>query len=96
VYQVITSLSAEGNAQAIRSLFGSTEYEAPQTVFECTSAESSVVTASFTVRKGGDVVVIGVGRKIMNNLPFAHISLSEIRASTFRRSLPENEQLYTY
>jgi L-iditol 2-dehydrogenase len=29
------------------------------------------------VRTGGDLMVIGVGKDIMNNLPFMKISLSE-------------------
>ena len=78
VYQVNTKLDAKQSAQDIRALFGSTEYEAPETVLECTGVESSVVTAAYTVRRGGDLMVIGVGRDIMNNLPFMHISLSEV------------------
>jgi L-iditol 2-dehydrogenase len=78
VYQVDPALNTQGNAKAIRALFGSTEYEAPEAVLECTGVESSVITASYTVRRGGDLVVIGVGRNIMNNLPFMHLSLSEV------------------
>lgn len=77
-YQVDTTLDAAGNAKAIRALFGTTEYSAPETVLECTGVESSVVTAALTVRCGGDLVVVGVGKDIMNNLPFMHISLSEV------------------
>jgi L-iditol 2-dehydrogenase len=79
VYQVDTTLDAESNAVAIRALFGPTEYEAPATILECTGAESSVVTAAHVVRTGGDLLVIGVGKDIMNNLPFMKISLSEVR-----------------
>lgn len=79
VYRIDPALNAEGNANAIRALFGSTEYEAPDTILECTGVESSVITASYTVRRGGDLVVIGVGKDIMNNLPFMHLSLSEVR-----------------
>ncbi|KAJ9647929.1 hypothetical protein H2199_001705 [Coniosporium tulheliwenetii] len=77
-YQVDRSLDAEGNARAIRKLFGQDEYSAPQTVLECTGVESSICTAAFTVRRGGTVMVIGVGRPVMNNLPFMHMSLAEI------------------
>ncbi|KAF1812253.1 GroES-like protein [Eremomyces bilateralis CBS 781.70] len=77
-YQIDRSLDAEGNAKAIRKLYGETEYVAPQTVLECTGVESSVCTAAFAVRRGGTVMVIGVGREIMNNLPFMHLSLAEI------------------
>jgi L-iditol 2-dehydrogenase len=77
VYQVDTTLHEESNAAAIQALFGPTEYEAPATVLECTGVESSVVTAAHVVRTGGDLMVIGVGKDIMNNLPFMKISLSE-------------------
>ncbi|KAI7774005.1 hypothetical protein LA080_009469 [Diaporthe eres] len=85
-YQIDPSLDARGNARGIRKLFGARggegeegdEYFAPPCVIECTGVESSVCTAAFTVRRGGRVVVVGVGKSIMNNLPFMHLSLSEI------------------
>ncbi|ODM19696.1 hypothetical protein SI65_04682 [Aspergillus cristatus] len=76
-YQVDPSLDAQGNAARIRNLFGEEEYYAPETVLECTGVESSVCTAAYTARRGGSVVVIGVGKAIMNNLPFMHMSLTE-------------------
>ncbi|KAJ5924968.1 hypothetical protein N7454_007607 [Penicillium verhagenii] len=77
-YQVDLTKDAQGNAQAIRALFGTSEYVAPETVLECTGVESSVCTAAYTARRGGTVMVIGVGKAIMNNLPFMHLSLAEI------------------
>ncbi|CAG8425740.1 unnamed protein product [Penicillium salamii] len=77
-YQVDRTKDAQGNAEAIRALFGSHEYVAPETVLECTGVESSVCTAAYTARRGGTVMVIGVGKAIMNNLPFMHLSLAEI------------------
>jgi threonine dehydrogenase-like Zn-dependent dehydrogenase len=77
-YQVDPAEDAEGNAKAIRALFGESEYAAPETVLECTGVESSVCTAAYTARRGGVVVVIGVGKPIMNNLPFMHMSLAEV------------------
>lgn len=41
-YQVDPSLGAEENAKAIRKLFGSDDYVAPQTILECTGVESSI------------------------------------------------------
>lgn len=85
-YLVDRSLDPQENACRIRLLFGESEYEAPETVLECTGVESSVITAAYTVRRGGDLMVIGVGKDIMNNLPFMHISLAEvIRANSRRR-----------
>jgi L-iditol 2-dehydrogenase len=77
-YQVNPSLDAEGNAKQVRKLFGTEEYSAPSTILECTGVESSVVLAAYAVRRGGVICVIGVGRSIMNNLPFMHISLAEV------------------
>jgi L-iditol 2-dehydrogenase len=79
-YQVDRNLDAEGNAKEIRKLFGADadEYVAPQAVLECTGVESSVCIAAFAVRRGGAVVVIGVGKPFMSNLPFMHISLAEV------------------
>lgn len=77
-YQVDREKDAQGNARAIRNLFGQSEYVAPETVLECTGVESSVCTAAYTARRGGTVMVIGVGKAIMNNLPFMHISLAEV------------------
>ncbi|KAJ5129058.1 hypothetical protein N7448_002770 [Penicillium atrosanguineum] len=77
-YQVDRNKDAQGNAQAIRALFGESEYVAPDTVLECTGVESSVCTAAYTARRGGTVMVIGVGKAMMNNLPFMHLSLAEI------------------
>ena len=52
---------------------------APATVLECTGVESSVITAIYSCVRSGTVMVIGVGRDIMNNLPFMHLSLAEIQ-----------------
>ncbi|PGH27448.1 hypothetical protein AJ80_00927 [Polytolypa hystricis UAMH7299] len=78
-YQINPKLDAEGNGKAIRALFGQGEYFAPETILECTGIESSVCTAAYAVRRGGTIMVIGVGKAIMNNLPFMHISLAEVK-----------------
>ena len=87
-YQVNTTLDAESNAKAIRALFGKEEYNAPETILECTGVETSICTAAYTARRGGNVVVIGVGRSIVNNLPFMHLSLAEVSCVSFVSSLP--------
>ncbi|KAM0250879.1 hypothetical protein ACHAQJ_008457 [Trichoderma viride] len=98
-YLVDASLSAEENGRRIRRLFRIVdsdtlqdiandlhqEYYAPRTVLECTGVESSVCTAAFTVRRGGTICIIGVGKSIMNNLPFMHISLAEIELKFINR-----------
>ncbi|KAI0122380.1 GroES-like protein [Daldinia grandis] len=77
-YQINSKLSAEENAGEIRKLYGEDEYSAPASVMECTGVESSVCTAAFAVRRGGTLMVIGVGKPVMNNIPFMHLSLAEI------------------
>lgn len=89
-YHVKTSASPLQSAEEIRSLFGCqardvdkgtpspTEYLAPSTVLECTGIESSIVTAAYSCRRNGVVMVVGVGRSIIDNLPFMHLSLAEI------------------
>ncbi|KAG9571095.1 MFS general substrate transporter, partial [Aureobasidium melanogenum] len=78
-YQLQRNSSAETEAENIRSLYDDdSEYECPETVLECTGAESSIITAAFAVRRGGTVLVIGLGRPIVNNIPFMHLSLAEI------------------
>lgn len=77
-YKVDLTKSNEENGKAVRSLFGETEYVQPRVVMECTGVESSVCSAAYTVRRGGVLMVVGVGKSIMNNLPFMHISLAEV------------------
>ncbi|CAF9923948.1 MAG: hypothetical protein GOMPHAMPRED_003496 [Gomphillus americanus] len=88
-YQSQRDAIPEENAINIRKLFGAgvpsqvavteNEYSAPITCLECTGIESSVATAAYTCRRGGSVMVIGVGKSTMNNVPFMHFSLSEVR-----------------
>ncbi|KAI0475560.1 GroES-like protein [Xylariaceae sp. FL0804] len=77
-YQVKAKLSPEESAREIRELYGKDEYSAPASVMECTGVENSVITAAFAVRRGGTLMIIGVGRPVMNNIPFMHLSLAEI------------------
>ncbi|KAI1293145.1 GroES-like protein [Xylaria venustula] len=77
-YRVNPKLSPEENAKEVRKMYGSDEYSQPASVMECTGVESSVCTAAFAVRRGGTLMVIGVGRPVMNNVPFMHLSLAEI------------------
>lgn len=95
-YRVDREKDARGNAEAIRRLFlegreadglseDEREYLAPDTVLECTGVESSVCTAAFVARRGGTVCVIGVGKDVMNNLPFMHMSLAEINLKFINR-----------
>jgi L-iditol 2-dehydrogenase len=87
-YLVRSDLDAQRNAENIRALFSvrrrnasgvsENECSAPSTVLECTGIESSIATAAYTARRGGTVMVIGVGKAVINNLPFMHLSLAEV------------------
>lgn len=90
-YRVDVHKSAVDSAEEIRSLFGCgerdvttgrpaiDEYVAPTTVLECTGVESSIITAIYSARRNGTVMVIGVGRDIISEVPFMYMSLSEIQ-----------------
>lgn len=54
------------------------EYRAPATVLECTGMESSIITAAYACRRNGMVMVVGVGRSVIHNVPFMHLSLAQI------------------
>lgn len=83
-YQTDRYLTNEENAKKIRKLFGEEEYVQPRLVLECTGVESSVCTAAFVARRGGVLMIIGVGRSVMNNLPFMHLSLAEVSPGRHR------------
>ncbi|PVH68862.1 GroES-like protein [Cadophora sp. DSE1049] len=85
---ILTPLAAvsEEHAAVIVEMFqkelGS---EQPSIVYECTGVQISVHTAAFVCRRGGEIMVIGVGRAIMNELPFMHLSLAEIDVKFINR-----------
>lgn len=80
-YQIDSTKDAEGNAAAIKALFGDSDYTMPRVALECTGVEFSICTAAYTVRRGGVLMVVGVGKSIVNNLPFMHLSLAEVSLS---------------
>ena len=60
--------------------------EQPRVVYECTGVQSSIVTAAYLPRAAGQVMVIGVGKPIINDLPFMHLSLAEV-SQTYDRMM---------
>lgn len=54
----------------------------PSMVYECSGVHSSVRTAAYVCQRGGTVMVVGVGRDIMDGLPFMHLSLAEVSSSS--------------
>jgi L-iditol 2-dehydrogenase len=72
----------EDLAKYIKQIIRESCGDEPRIVYECTGVQSSVVTACYLPRRAGEVMVIGVGRPIMNDLPFMHMSLAEVSRVT--------------
>ncbi|KAJ3549703.1 hypothetical protein NM208_g361 [Fusarium decemcellulare] len=68
-YQIDTSLTSEENSHAIRALYGSTEYSAPETVFECSGVDSSAIIGFNVIRKQGKFIALGVGNAQFDKFP---------------------------
>jgi L-iditol 2-dehydrogenase len=73
-YQVPKEKSAEECAAGIVSAMGGLR---PAVAMECTGVESSVATAIWSVKFGGKVFIIGVGKDEMK-VPFMRLSTQEI------------------
>lgn len=90
-HRVDVSKTTKQSADAVRKLFtdgslAKQEHRMPELVLECTGVESSIVTASYTVRRGGRINFVGVSsRPSVNNLPFMHLSLAEIQLRFINR-----------
>jgi L-iditol 2-dehydrogenase len=81
-YKVQIGLSAEEQAQKIVDVFNDGDGSGPDALrprlaLECTGVESSVATAIWSVKFGGKVFVIGVGKNEMS-IPFMRLSTQEI------------------
>jgi len=70
----VERLSAEDSAKAIVQSFGGIE---PALAMECTGVESSIAAAIWSVKFGGKVFVIGVGRNEIS-MPFMRASVREV------------------
>ncbi|CCH43897.1 L-threonine 3-dehydrogenase [Wickerhamomyces ciferrii] len=77
-HKIDVKLTPQETGIQIRKLFGPKEDDAPSRVLECTGVESSVVTCSYTVRRSGILMIIGVGKEVFNNFPFMQLSFAEI------------------
>ncbi|KAK1139362.1 L-arabinitol 4-dehydrogenase [Aspergillus melleus] len=81
-YKVQIGLSAEENAEGIVKAFNNGQSSGsdilrPRLALECTGVESSVASAIWSVKFGGKVFVIGVGKNEMK-IPFMRLSTQEI------------------
>jgi L-iditol 2-dehydrogenase len=77
-YQIQPGVSAQDTAMDILKTMQDAGGDQPRVVYECTGVQGSVVTACYLPRPAGEVMVIGVGKPIMNDLPFMHMSLAEV------------------
>lgn len=66
--------NADKAVRALREAGG----DLPKVVYECTGVESSVAAATYIPRPAGEVMVIGVGKPLANNMPLMHLSLAEV------------------
>ncbi|MCJ1309662.1 L-arabinitol 4-dehydrogenase [Agyrium rufum] len=73
-YQVKRGIPAEECSKEIVSLMSDTR---PAIALECSGVESSINTAIWSVKFGGKVFVIGVGKPEMN-IPFMRLSTQEV------------------
>lgn len=78
--------SAQEMAETIKQTIHTAGGARPRVVYECTGVQSSVITAAYLPRPTGEVMVIGVGKPIMNELPFMHMSLAEVSRSRALRT----------
>ena len=81
-YKVEKGLSAEQSAEGIINALNDGQGSGPDALrpslaLECTGVESSVASAIWSVKFGGKVFVIGVGKNEMN-IPFMRLSTQEI------------------
>jgi L-iditol 2-dehydrogenase len=79
--QIDVQRTAEDMAEFIKQAVRDSGGDEPRVVYECTGVQSSVITACFLPRRAGEVMVIGVGRPTMNELPFMHMSLAEVSSN---------------
>ncbi|CZS99114.1 hypothetical protein WAI453_008367 [Rhynchosporium graminicola] len=70
----VTRQTPEESAKAIVEAFGGIE---PAVALECTGVESSIAASIWSVKFGGKVFVIGVGRNEMT-IPFMRLSVREV------------------
>lgn len=76
--QVPMGKSPEEVAGLIQNAFADVASPPPRVSYECTGVASSVHTVLHATQRGGEIMVIGVGRKIMDGVPFMHASMAEV------------------
>ncbi|KAF4552940.1 L-arabinitol 4-dehydrogenase-like protein 1 [Elsinoe fawcettii] len=70
--------TAEETGRRVQGVFREMDAPAPRVSFECVGMASSVSACLWATRRGGEVMVIGVGKDTMDGLPFMQASMAEI------------------
>jgi len=76
--QVPMDKSPEEVAAMIEKEFRDVLSPPPRVSYECTGIASSVHTVLYATQRGGEIMIIGVGKKIMDGVPFMHASMAEV------------------
>lgn len=84
-FQIQFGRTAQDTAIDILATMKAAGGDQPRVAYECTGVQGSVVTASYLPRPAGELMVIGVGKPIMNELPFMHMSLAEVSSNEIMR-----------
>lgn len=74
-YRISTAKSPQETAKEIVSLLG--EESGPSVTLECTGMESSITTCVYITRRGGEIMVLGMGKNLQT-LPIMDMSMKQI------------------
>lgn len=74
-YKISTSKTPRENANEILSFLG--EDSGPPVTLECTGMESSITTCVYITRRGGEIMVLGMGKNLQT-LPIMDMSMKQI------------------
>ncbi|KAF2223902.1 chaperonin 10-like protein [Elsinoe ampelina] len=76
--RVVMGEEPEETGRKVQAVFKEMGAPAPRVSFECVGMASSVGACLWGTRRGGEVMVIGVGKDTMDGLPFMQASMAEI------------------
>lgn len=74
-YRISTSKTPQETAEEILSCLG--EDSGPPVTLECTGMESSITTCVYITRRGGEIMVLGMGKNLQT-LPIMDMSMKQI------------------
>jgi threonine dehydrogenase-like Zn-dependent dehydrogenase len=76
---------AAADAEPVYDADAALDHLSPSTVLECTGVGSSIITAAHAIARAGTLMVVGVGASKINEIPFMHLSLREIKLKFINR-----------